>query len=1219
MSRRSARAITIALAAFTTLNVACESDPDSDSSGPGPETELAEGSATLPSQFAETTIASGLSSPTAMAIAPDGRIFVAQQGGALRVVKNGSLLSTPFRTFTVNSSGERGLLGVAFDPNFASNRFVYVYYTATSPSIHNRVSRLTASSTNPDVAASGETILLELNNLSSATNHNGGAIHFGPDGKLYIAVGENANGNNAQSLGNMLGKMLRINSDGSIPTDNPFYTMTSGNNRSIWARGLRNPYTFAFQPGTGRMFINDVGQNTWEEIDEGAKGANYGWPTSEGNNNTSGFKAPFHTYATKVNGTCAIIGGAFYNPTTANFPSSYVGQYFFGDYCAGWIRRIDPSSKAVTGFLTGLGSNNLVDIKVANDGSLYYLGRSGGRLMRVRYTGSSAPTISQHPASQTVSVGGSATFSVTASGSSPLSYQWQRNGANISGATSASYTRTNIQSTDNGSTYRCVVSNSAGSATSNAATLTVTTNTAPMATINTPTAGTLYTAGQTINYSGSATDAQGALNGSAFTWRVDLHHDTHTHPHVAPTTGSTSGSFVIPTRGETSHNVWYRIHLTVTDSGGLSHSVFRDVMPRKANVTLASNPTGLQLTVDGQPVTTPFTFTGVVGIIREIAAISPQSSNGKTWQFGSWSDGGGATHEISTPATATTYTATFMESAGAGPLPTGWMTQDVGSVGMAGSATHASGTFTVAGSGADVWGTADGFRYAFRTLSGDGEITARVNSVTNTNAWAKAGVMIREALTAGSKHGFMLLAASGTVAFQRRATTGGTSASTGAGTVAPPTWVRLRRTGTTIAAFHSSNGTTWTPVGSETISMTTNVFVGLAVTSHDNTKVATATFDNVAITTGGGGDPGPGEDTKFAIAGSAVTSSSDDGNVAANTVDGNLGTRWSASGDGQWIQFDLGQNRRVSLVKIAFYNGDLRTATFDILTSTTGTNFTAARTGVVSAQNTSLQTFDFTDVDPARYVRIVGHGNSINLWNSFTEVEIWGGASGGGGNPPAAAPTFSPGGGTYTSAQTVTITTATAGASIRYTTDGSTPTPSVGTVYSAPVTIGTTTTLKAVAYGSGLTTSAVTTAMYTISSGTSNSKLTSASTPVTASTFQDGNPPQAAVDGNMTSRWAANGDGQWIRLDLGASRRVAFVKLAVYSGATRIARFDVQTSSDGTTWNNALVSAQSAMNANLQTFEFNDVPSARYVRIVGHGNTQNTWNSFFEIEVWGGN
>jgi glucose/arabinose dehydrogenase len=161
--------------------------------------------ATVPGGFIDAQWVTGLAAPTAMAFAPDGRLFVCQQGGALRVIKNGQLLTTPFLTLNVNASGERGLLGIAFDPNFASNQFVYLYYTATSPAIHNRVSRFQA---NGDVAVpNSELVLLDLNNLSSATNHNGGALHFGSDAKLYIAVGENATPSNAQTLNNLLGKI----------------------------------------------------------------------------------------------------------------------------------------------------------------------------------------------------------------------------------------------------------------------------------------------------------------------------------------------------------------------------------------------------------------------------------------------------------------------------------------------------------------------------------------------------------------------------------------------------------------------------------------------------------------------------------------------------------------------------------------------------------------------------------------------------------------------------------------------------------------------------------------------------------------------------------------------------------------------------------------------------------------------------------------------------
>ena len=621
--------------------------------------------ASLPSGFSETLIASGIAGPTAMAFAPDGRLFVCEQGGALRVIKNGALLATPFVTLTVNSAGERGLLGIAFDPAFATNNFVYVYYTATSPAIHNRVSRFTA---NGDTAAPGsEVVILDLNNLSSATNHNGGAIHFGPDGKLFIAVGENANGTNSQTLGNLLGKVLRINADGTIPSDNPFFNTATENNRAIWALGLRNPFTFDFQPGSGRLFINDVGQNTWEEINDGIAGSNYGWPDTEGSTNDPRFRSPLFAYTHGSSATtgCAIAGGAFYNPPVQQFPSAFVGDYFFADLCSGWIRRFHPVSGTAEGFATGISSP--VDLKVSSDGSLYYLARGSGSntgvVFKIQHTASQAPSISVHPANQTVSVGGSATFSVQASGTPPLSFQWQRNGFDMTGATASSFTVQSAQLSDDGDLFRCVVSNAFGTATSNAALLTVVANQPPTASITQPAAGTLYTAGQTINFSGTGSDPeQGNLPASAFTWRVDFHHDDHIHPFLQPTSGITSGSFVVPTTGETSANVFFRIHLTVSDSGGLQNSTFSDVRPRVATITLAANPSGLQVTLDGQPQTTPVVFVGVVGMTRTIGTASPQTLNGRQYVFKMWSDGGAQTHTIVTPSSNTTFTARFRRS-----------------------------------------------------------------------------------------------------------------------------------------------------------------------------------------------------------------------------------------------------------------------------------------------------------------------------------------------------------------------------------------------------------------------------------------------------------------------------------------------------------------------------------------------------------------------------
>jgi len=343
--------------------------------------------ATLPTGFSETII-SGVSVPTAMALAPDGRIFVCQQSGALRIIKDGTLLATPFLTLSVDPTGERGLLGVALDPDFPNNQFIYLYYTVPGSPAHNRISRFTADG---DVVLAGsETVLLDVDNLTAASNHNGGGLHFGRDGKLYAAIGENANGSNSQTLSNLLGKVIRLNSDGTIPGDNPFFGSASGNNRAIWALGLRNPFTFAVHPLSGRMFINDVGQNTYEEIDDGIAGANYGWPSTEGPTTNPAFVSPLYYYGHGPQ--CAIAGGTFYAPEVRQFPPEYVESYLFADLCGGWIKRIDPaappSHDAATAFATGI--SNPVDLLVGHDGSLLYLARgpSTGSVGRIRWDAS---------------------------------------------------------------------------------------------------------------------------------------------------------------------------------------------------------------------------------------------------------------------------------------------------------------------------------------------------------------------------------------------------------------------------------------------------------------------------------------------------------------------------------------------------------------------------------------------------------------------------------------------------------------------------------------------------------------------------------------------------------------------------------------------------------------------------------------------------------------
>lgn len=339
------------------------------------------GAATFPPGFTETQVAFGMTSPTAMALAPDGRLFVCEERGSVRVIKNGVLLAAPFVTVNADTDPERGLLGITFDPNFSTNNFVYLFYTAPQPIVHHRIVRVTAAG---DVAVGGsEVLLFELDNVGPGNNHCGGGIHFGPDGKLYVGTGDDDQSSNSQSLSSLLGKILRINADGTIPADNPFFGTATGNNRAIWALGLRNPFTFGFQPGSGRLYINDVGDHIAEELNEGFAGANYGWPNCEGpcSPADSNFRDPIYSYGHNVG--CAIVGAAFYNPTTPQFPAEYTGRYFFTDLCSGAIRTFNPVTNALASFSTG--AVFPTDLLIAPDGTLYYLLRGGG-VYRIQYT-----------------------------------------------------------------------------------------------------------------------------------------------------------------------------------------------------------------------------------------------------------------------------------------------------------------------------------------------------------------------------------------------------------------------------------------------------------------------------------------------------------------------------------------------------------------------------------------------------------------------------------------------------------------------------------------------------------------------------------------------------------------------------------------------------------------------------------------------------------------
>ncbi|HJV75991.1 MAG TPA: PQQ-dependent sugar dehydrogenase [Noviherbaspirillum sp.] len=559
--------------------------------------------ASVPAGFIDTEVATGLTSPAAMTVLPDDRVLVAQQDGIIRMIKGDTMLPANFYVVqNVDSFAERGCLGITSDPNFAVNHYVYLYCTVTEGgNSFNRILRVTEAN---DVAVAGsEQVIFRLPNVPAGVQwHMGGALRFGADGKLYVAVGGHEDtrlsveASNSQNLANPFGKILRINADGTIPDDNP-YVKTPGAYAANFNLGLRNPFALDIQPGSGLMYINDVGAGTWEEINRGAPGVNYGWPAFEGDSSDSRYTNAVFSYSHSAG--CAITGGAFYNPLAEQFPAAYVGKYFFADFCNGTIKYIDPASPAsASDFAADIG--NPVNLGISPSGSLYYLARNqdagatnmaAGTVGKISFTNTQVPRISAQPQSQTIFLGDPVTFTVKADDFSSI--QWQRNGVNIPGATAASYTIPGIDAADDKASFTVVLTNSFGSTTSNPAILTVTNNRLPVATITSPAAGSSFAPGDVIAYSGTGTDAEdGTLPPSAFTWQVDFLHDTHSHPFIAATSGATDGTLTVSNFEAEAANTRFRISLSVKDVLGQTNVAVREIYPRMqiGDMTPAGTP-----------------------------------------------------------------------------------------------------------------------------------------------------------------------------------------------------------------------------------------------------------------------------------------------------------------------------------------------------------------------------------------------------------------------------------------------------------------------------------------------------------------------------------------------------------------------------------------------------------------------------------------------------
>lgn len=643
--------------------------------------------ANVPSGFTETVLAASLTSPTTLDIEQSGRIWVAYQDGRIEVIEDGTPGTQLAYQLDADGSAEHGLQGIELDPDFENNHYIYVYYTANSPEPHNRLSRLTVDPTTENtILAGSEVPLLELPNLSEYGNppwHIGGAIHFGLDGSLYVQIGESQQTIASQDLESPLGKIFRVDpANGNPLPDNPYYDAGNGITWRdyIWASGLRNPFAGDLNPITGQFLVADVGQGSWEEINDATlPGLNFGWPSEEGPTGDPNFIDPFYAYSHAEG--CAITGGAFNVGGTNAFPSEYDGMFFFSEFCGGEIRVVDPNDPnpynagSVEVFATQAAFP--MNIEFGPDGALYYISRGAGAggapgtgtgsVRRIEYAVQAPPSIVLHPNDLLVSGGYDASFAVEASGTPPLAYQWQVSTGggytNIANATSETLLLNQVPLAASGNQYRVIVTNQQGTAISDPATLTVTSDTPPMPFITLPSEGQTYRAGDLIAFSGGAEDLEdGSLSAADLIWRVDFHHNTHAHPFIGSTSGITGSQFTAPTVTETDHDVWFRINLTVTDSAGLSTSIFRDVYPEKSDFAVETNLPNQagDLLVDTHSVSSPFAVTGVENVQRTFEVQPFQTIDGITYAFEQWLDGDtNVVRTVPTPLDDTRFVALY--------------------------------------------------------------------------------------------------------------------------------------------------------------------------------------------------------------------------------------------------------------------------------------------------------------------------------------------------------------------------------------------------------------------------------------------------------------------------------------------------------------------------------------------------------------------------------
>ncbi len=667
-----------------------------------------------PRDFVERTFASGLAQPVAFDIAGNGTVFVAEKKGRIRVVRNGVLLKTPFIDISgaVNSMGERGLLGVVVHPQFPRQPYLYVTYTFDPPQTRGRsgaagadgngqrVSRLSRFTARADAnftigRKDSELVLFGRNSIwrnigdpatssngplgcqsngqvindcipHDVTNHAIGNMMFASDGTLFLSVGDGSYAADfvrypvirAQRLNSPLGKVLRIDpATGDGLTDNPFYNGDATATRSkVWFYGLRNPFRFTLRRRTDQVYVGNVGQASYEEIDSGPAGANFGWPCFEGagralakhrqfsrhpvcqalHADPSGVSAPLYSYPN--NRGSAIVVGDF---SPGDWPGGYQNRLFFADYARRHMSfmRVDDSGSrgTVKRFITDAG--DVTQILFDKD-RMYYSLLARGVIKTVSAKADNNPPTASIKATRTA---GLAPLTVGFDGSAstdidkdPLNYHWK-----VIDGPAAQGRRTNFTFSRNGRyRVRLTVRDALGLK-DTAIVPIIVGDTPPRSGFRRATEtllnNTRYRAHQQVTLTGWGRDREdGELTGTSLSWSASLKHKNHVHPNLASDTGNRL-SFKFPDHGD---DTSVTVCLRVRDSAGLKSSKCGQVRPAEVKITVTSRPSGVAIDYAGRIRKTPFSVTSIVGGARTITA--PVTADAK--RFTAWSNGGNASH-----------------------------------------------------------------------------------------------------------------------------------------------------------------------------------------------------------------------------------------------------------------------------------------------------------------------------------------------------------------------------------------------------------------------------------------------------------------------------------------------------------------------------------------------------------------------------------------------